>query len=402
VTNIEAASFGAKGDGVADDTKALLAALEAACSSSTPGALHIPAGRYVLEAPLSPPAGFAGKVTISGDGDGATELIFAGPGDGISFNFGATKNPFLSLVSVSDLAIYANAADATGKGIASGRPIVVDYGTAAGTAPETNRGSSIRRVSIGVLLNGPWSQVLPGSGWTAGPRFNACCHLTIDDLVLYGAALLPPIPPAAGPGSGNAMRFSSCINCTVDNVYLSSWNQPILLDNAGAGLTDCQGLFFSKIRGVGMGSLFRMVGTPALFPNGLSAITLTDWMCDNGYSGVTYQGGVDLEAGSDIKISGGWAQASNGGPVLRINGCCGIKVSQNKLYAGIPGPVVLLTGGTADSFISDQNTIVGNETGVQVDAGSTGNKIDGNRITVFSASGKPIINNEPSTFIGNN
>lgn len=55
-TALNAKEFGAKGDGSADDTAALSAAVAAAEAQAK--ALFIPAGRYVLTAPISPRGGF--------------------------------------------------------------------------------------------------------------------------------------------------------------------------------------------------------------------------------------------------------------------------------------------------------------------------------------------------------
>ena len=53
---------GAVGDGVADDTAAIQAALDAAATGG--GSVHLPAGRYRLTSPLRP----ASFVTLAGDG----------------------------------------------------------------------------------------------------------------------------------------------------------------------------------------------------------------------------------------------------------------------------------------------------------------------------------------------
>src|SRR5262245_16519812 len=61
---LSAAAFGARGDGVADDSDALQAALEAALGPSGPGFLEIPPGTYKLTKPLrlSTPEGDKGNI----------------------------------------------------------------------------------------------------------------------------------------------------------------------------------------------------------------------------------------------------------------------------------------------------------------------------------------------------
>jgi len=65
-----AKSYGAKGDGVADDLAALEAA--AAVAAAAKGTVRLPAGRYRLSAPWLLPS----NVTVEGDGDGASVLVF--------------------------------------------------------------------------------------------------------------------------------------------------------------------------------------------------------------------------------------------------------------------------------------------------------------------------------------
>jgi hypothetical protein len=395
VTNLEAASFSAKGDGKTDDTSALAAAMDAFCNelASGPSSLHFPAGQYISETAFSPPSGWSGgRGAIFGDGATATEFLFKNPTNGFDFGLSVGPYPFLNAMEIRDLGIMA--------GAACGLPINLDYGTANGTAAETNRGCSVKGVSIGVLLKGEYAQVTLGAGWTGGPRFNVCCHLTLEDLFIYGAGnLATETVPTSGPGSGNAMQFLSCVNGQYDNITLAQWNLPILLGNAGNGLTDCQGLMFTKIRGVGMGSLFKMIGTQSQFPNGLAGCSVNDYMLDNGYSGDFYQGGIDVEYGSDIKIDGGWMQSgsNNSAPMLRLSGCTGIRVAKSKKYCGYDLPVVLITNGNASSFIEDGNTIYGSQIALQIDKGCPTNKIECQGIGVSAAGINPIVNNEPST-----
>ena len=78
--SVSAAAFGAKGDGVTDDTAAIQKALDSL--ARTGGVVHLPAGRYVITAELNVP----GSVTLMGEGarweNSATGLIV--PNNGYS------------------------------------------------------------------------------------------------------------------------------------------------------------------------------------------------------------------------------------------------------------------------------------------------------------------------------
>ena len=366
--------------------RAFDAALKSAASS-----VMVPAGEYRIQG-LS--RRIVGQLALLGDGGNATQLLFTTPGDGLSFDLSGGAYRFLNSVELEGISLLA--ACPTGP---SGSPLVLDYGNGAGTAAETNAGSAVRRVRVGSPMVGEYQQLWPLAGWTRGPVFNACCHLTVEDLYACGSGG-DQFPKAAGAGSGPAMTLNSCVNCDLSNVQLSQWSGPITLGNAGGGLIDCQGIFFSRIRGVDMGSLLRAVGTIVSPPTGLSGITLTDWMLDDGFDGGTYQGALYFENCSDVKVTGGWAQFANGGPLVTIKNCAGVKLAQNKLMLDLrqKSPAVLLTGGTCDSFVDGGNTIFA-PVGIQVDLGSTNNTIDGNCLRGCTV---PIQNLDPTTVLGRN
>lgn len=85
--------FGAKGDGVTDDTAAIQAAIDHVLSRPQGCALYGPAGRYLLTAPLNLP--LSKHLTMYGDGQ-ATQF------------FGATAFGFLLQITVSNSAAYGS------------------------------------------------------------------------------------------------------------------------------------------------------------------------------------------------------------------------------------------------------------------------------------------------------
>jgi hypothetical protein len=71
-------TFGAIGNGVADDTAAVLSWLSALQSAPTPCTGYAPAGNYIFKSPLSVGAGGKNDVTIAGDGPYTTIFTYAG------------------------------------------------------------------------------------------------------------------------------------------------------------------------------------------------------------------------------------------------------------------------------------------------------------------------------------
>jgi hypothetical protein len=83
--------FGAVGDGVTDDTKALQAAVDSVISTGG-GCVYVPAGTYLYKTTLTIASTLYSPVTLIGDGERATNLQFA------PTNYSATNNRAVACV----------------------------------------------------------------------------------------------------------------------------------------------------------------------------------------------------------------------------------------------------------------------------------------------------------------
>lgn len=102
--------FGAKGDGVTDDTAAIQSALFNCAGLAYGATLYFPRARYLTSATLT----LAANVNLKGDSRLASQIDYTGTGDGLKY--GGTVNSYTNLrVSISDLAIFTtNVANAGG------------------------------------------------------------------------------------------------------------------------------------------------------------------------------------------------------------------------------------------------------------------------------------------------
>jgi hypothetical protein len=97
--NVKSATYGAIGNGVADDTAAFTSAITAACAAGG-GTIYVPAGTYLLTPTIQVSCG---AVSISGDGKDATKLKFIGNGTGLWFG---NSTPFSTACGkLSDLTL---------------------------------------------------------------------------------------------------------------------------------------------------------------------------------------------------------------------------------------------------------------------------------------------------------
>lgn len=386
------APYNAAGDGVTDDTAAVQAALTAAAAANS--ILFFPIGRYLISATLTLPAGFAGHLAIAGVSMQQSVLLFKTTGNGLDLDLSTSSTyVFLNSVDIANLSVLAVSPAGP-----SGLPIRINYGTANGTGAETNPGSSLHNICIGTVMTGDWVQSVAGAGWSGPITCTVCHNLDITRISSYGSGGNTFPAKAGAAGSGSLLSLLSCVNASVQGVYASSWGNVVNLGNAGGGLSDCQGITLRGIRGVTCGSLLTAIGLPAPeapgglgFPNSLSAITLDDWMLDNGYggTGAAYQIGIQLTNAAQVKIGKGWMHLANGGPFIWLTNCANVGISQGDYYLETGNQIgIFVSGGSYDTAINGNTQIeVPGGEAVYVDKGSlrtiiTSNSLNGSRIGV--------------------
>jgi hypothetical protein len=361
--------YGATGDGSTPDTTAIQNAINDAASAN--GCVYIPTGQYIISSTLSLASGFAGQITIRGDGWQNSCIIYTGTGNGLYFDLSTSSSyVFLNSVEICDLAVLASHDNA-----ASGTAITITYGNSNGTGEEINPGSAIRRVYVGPQMVGSYEQKYSDAGWTTGIECTVCHALDIDSVTLMGWPLSSVFPFDSGAGSGSGLLLNSCVNDSVRNIYGAGWNYGISLENAGNSLSDCQGIFFIGIRFVGCGTMLYGNGTSGQFPNGLTGLTIDNWMLDNGYGGddSTYVSGIVLNYCSNSSIWGSWVQfASLSGDVIGLDTCNDIMISGVHIYVGSGSNAAIHVASSSMTVYSSAVTITGNNvtgagTGVLID-----------------------------------
>lgn len=106
--------FGAVGNGVADDTAAIQAAIDFTGSSG--GAVYIPTGNYKITATLDL-ANLSHAIKVYGDGD-QSRILATVPSNGAAINIGSVpQGPNNSLLSVEISDLYLRSVSSTGHGI---------------------------------------------------------------------------------------------------------------------------------------------------------------------------------------------------------------------------------------------------------------------------------------------
>jgi len=288
--------YGAKGDGSTDDTTALQAALTLAANAN--GTWYAPSSDYVFSAPLTLPSNYTGRVALKGDSRNTSRLLYSSTGNGLYFDLTHGTWAFANAVDVSDLALLANAPGG-GSGVTSGYAISFLYPVGSSVADETRPGCSVHRCYIAPLMAGNYAANYAHAGWNQGIYGQTACHLSLDDIFIWGSG---DWPNSGQAGNGCAIVLESGVNSTIANIVGGGWNNGIrFLNSGGSGALDCQGIFMDRIEMVGVNQFISSVGTGSFGP-----LTITNWQIDNGFSGGTsYSQMFTFNSCQDIRIGEG-------------------------------------------------------------------------------------------------
>ena len=224
--SVDAKEFGAKGDGVTDDTTAMQAALTYAVSNYLP--LYIPPGTYLLTANLTAPlpSNLQKNIAIVGAGrDGVTVLRFSGAAVTTGLTLSYTPSSYQYVDKISDLSI------------------VCVSGAKRGMTVEWTSNPIIERVSV----NGATE---------IGANFTNCNALIVRDLFAlnngsasYGqvevdactAVNLESLYIATGrTGCRSGLRLDQCVTASVSATAIESCGIPIeIASKSTAGYVAC-------------------------------------------------------------------------------------------------------------------------------------------------------------------
>ena len=215
-----AKNYGAKGDGVTDDTSAIERWLTAA--SSIGGTAYAPSGNYILSSSLIQT--IAGvSVNIRGDGPGNTKFTFTGATNGVMITLSRTSGAW-GAVRISDITIVRNPTSPAQAN--TGLSIVAD--PTAGIQYFGNTGIS----DVNLDINGT-------AAWLTGVRLQSLVNCELRNVRITG-----PVPAAAGSDAaisvgGTASMFSSSVmitDCILEGysngLSVGNYVQGVLVENS--------------------------------------------------------------------------------------------------------------------------------------------------------------------------
>lgn len=256
--------FGAKGDGVADDTTAIQRSLNAVAASSIGGCVYIPAGTFRITNALIL-RGTKVSVSIRGDGDGATVILADGGINALDLSFlqdGVTQPFGLSLENMCFRAISR-----------AGTAITVSYGDPPVTSDHFQPSVTLRGVTVASSPTGSWSH---------GIDIDAAWNISMTDVFLSG----DPMGGQWGKLSGAGIRLRRmCVNSHFVNCRCNFWADGFLYDNSSGPNTE--GLFFANCSCVAVKRGVRIVGNPDAVAPRVSTFTWTGGAIELRVTGVT-------------------------------------------------------------------------------------------------------------------
>jgi hypothetical protein len=379
-------TYGAVGDGTADDTAAFNSAINAAIAVN--GTVVIPAGDYIVSSDLA--YTFQGRLTIRGEGMNTSRIIYTGLGYALDFEMSIGSYPELSSVNLHDFSVlHDHPTGAANSGITIRYPLGSIFS-------ETHQGCRLDNLYIGAKLNGTYSQSHVNAGFGYGLKLFNVGQANVSNIYIYGNfttcnITTTPGDGAGGAGSGKGLWVRNCVNNIYENINVRFFSQGIYLDVTTGN--NNQGNLFNHVNILTCPEAFRTDGL-------VDSWTLDNFQIDNGndfstINKLNIRGIVinsNFTSGYGGRISNGTCEVGTtfGGPALLLNATAGIQVSNCRFFtsntsAAVPYGIKL-TGNTTDCQFSDIYAQgAGSNYGMYVDAGCARNIIK--NLTTYGSGG---------------
>ena len=417
--------YGAKGDGVNDDTSSINAAVAAVCANvntkdgSAQGCVYFPAGTYLISGaqgsgsgvqadggihlPLGLSSTLMIQITFKGDGPKNSVIMQTDTGDGIHIDFSNQISPngdganagYLSTCNIFDLGLMACNTSGS-SGTASNVAIFIKNNTI--DVPEYQTGNHIRDVAIWNPVNGNYSYGLKtvnynNTGWTHGIILGNNAHAFLSNISLHGnsnAGNRSAGWATSGAGSGYGIWIYGGKNLTLDGILASYWGKALYV-NSISGLAGPQGILVTRFNSIANNYGIHVEGNPLQGWSGITSIFIENFQVDNGNQignsppYFPYAYGILIENAVDVRIATGnieFNTTHNTNAAVELRGCYTSTITNcwvGQTGSGGSGPSVLLSGNSSSEYTSgcivSNNVFIG---WVQINANCDNNYIGPN------------------------